>query len=531
MEATLAKTLEGWEEKDLMYRFKVELCTNEAAHDWLECPFAHRGEKAARRDPQLHNHVAVICPDIRRNGRCPRGDNCPYAHSVFELHLHPARFRTQLCTMGASCRRPVCFFAHTLAELRAVEEQAPAAATTAPLAPAPPPPRGLSFDLAADGGAAAAFAIRAAAAQPGAGRASLETAAGKAAALSTTSYGALSGPLATLGGTPVRPPATRTSFDAIAPSRLAALADKDMRRLSLPSLLPAELGFTATDEGGSPAAQAADPVDLGAASWFVSSAHHPQQVRAAIALLEQNNKAVAAGRGGRRGGLDGGSRLPALSAASEAPWAAPAAPPTQGVLPSLDAEQQQMLSALLVQQQCELFAQQQCEQLAAQHRERVAGQQQKQQANQAAPTQQQQQQQQELLAQQRLLQHLSTAQRPSQQLQQQLTAPQSRPSQPDQQHIAALSSLWLQERCAAAAAAAAVAAAQHESNTLAAMHRLVLAMHQQDQQQAHQQAQQSNANTGAWAAGTGAEVTPLSGAAPGFMSAACQLSLLQTQLS
>ena len=38
----------------------------QSAHDWLECPYAHRGEKAARRDPNTHNHVGVICPDIRR---------------------------------------------------------------------------------------------------------------------------------------------------------------------------------------------------------------------------------------------------------------------------------------------------------------------------------------------------------------------------------------------------------------------------------------------------------------------------------
>ena len=28
---------------------------------------------------------------------CVRGDNCPYAHNVFEYWLHPTRYRTQLC--------------------------------------------------------------------------------------------------------------------------------------------------------------------------------------------------------------------------------------------------------------------------------------------------------------------------------------------------------------------------------------------------------------------------------------------------
>lgn len=50
--------------------------------------------------------------------KCPRGDLCPFAHNIFECWLHPTRYRTQLCNEPASCRRKVCFFAHTLEELR-----------------------------------------------------------------------------------------------------------------------------------------------------------------------------------------------------------------------------------------------------------------------------------------------------------------------------------------------------------------------------------------------------------------------------
>ena len=51
-------------------------------------------------------------------GFCVRGDACGFAHGVFEVHLHPSRYRTQLCKDGPGCHRPVCFFAHRLDELR-----------------------------------------------------------------------------------------------------------------------------------------------------------------------------------------------------------------------------------------------------------------------------------------------------------------------------------------------------------------------------------------------------------------------------
>lgn len=53
-----------------------------------------------------------------QEGTCAFGDHCPYAHNVFEYWLHPTRYRTQLCNDGSNCRRKICFFAHSLDELR-----------------------------------------------------------------------------------------------------------------------------------------------------------------------------------------------------------------------------------------------------------------------------------------------------------------------------------------------------------------------------------------------------------------------------
>lgn len=109
-----------------MYEFKVKACPRTRAHDWTQCPFAHPGEKARRRDPREYNYSAVPCPDYRK-GTCKRGDSCEYAHGVFECWLHPSRYRTQMCTDGPACQRPVCFFAHHQGELRLPTEASPAA--------------------------------------------------------------------------------------------------------------------------------------------------------------------------------------------------------------------------------------------------------------------------------------------------------------------------------------------------------------------------------------------------------------------
>ncbi|OVA14466.1 zinc finger protein [Macleaya cordata] len=114
-----------------MYEFKVRRCARGRSHDWTECPYAHPGEKARRRDPRKFHYSGTACPDFRK-GNCKRGDTCEYAHGVFECWLHPARYRTQPCKDGTSCRRRVCFFAHTPEQLRVLPQQSPRTAESPP---------------------------------------------------------------------------------------------------------------------------------------------------------------------------------------------------------------------------------------------------------------------------------------------------------------------------------------------------------------------------------------------------------------
>ncbi|KAK8669021.1 hypothetical protein V6N13_106462 [Hibiscus sabdariffa] len=107
-----------------MYEFKVRRCARGRSHDWTECPYAHPGEKARRRDPRKFHYSGTACPDFRK-GICTKGDLCEFAHGVFECWLHPARYRTQPCKDGTSCKRRVCFFAHTPEQLRLLPQQSP----------------------------------------------------------------------------------------------------------------------------------------------------------------------------------------------------------------------------------------------------------------------------------------------------------------------------------------------------------------------------------------------------------------------
>ncbi|KAM1368292.1 hypothetical protein PS1_001640 [Malus domestica] len=103
-----------------MYGYKVKRCPRMRAHDWTECPYAHRGEKAQRRDPRKYAYVAIVCPAFRRTGHCRKGDSCEFAHGVFEYWLHPAKYRTSACNIlnNGYCPRKVCFFAHSPDQLR-----------------------------------------------------------------------------------------------------------------------------------------------------------------------------------------------------------------------------------------------------------------------------------------------------------------------------------------------------------------------------------------------------------------------------
>ena len=120
-----------------MYEFKVRRCSRGRSHDWTDCPYAHPGEKARRRDPRRYHYSGTACPDFRKGG-CKRGDACEFAHGVFECWLHPARYRTQPCKDGTACRRRVCFFAHTPDQLRVLPPQqsssSPRVAAPSPLA-------------------------------------------------------------------------------------------------------------------------------------------------------------------------------------------------------------------------------------------------------------------------------------------------------------------------------------------------------------------------------------------------------------
>lgn len=122
-----------------MYEFKVRRCGRARSHDWTDCPFAHPGEKARRRDPRAVQYSGAACPDFRK-GQCKRGDGCEYAHGVFECWLHPARYRTQPCKDGTACRRRVCFFAHTPEQLRVVSPRSPPDSCFPKFAPSPASP-------------------------------------------------------------------------------------------------------------------------------------------------------------------------------------------------------------------------------------------------------------------------------------------------------------------------------------------------------------------------------------------------------
>lgn len=72
------------------------------------------------RNPKSVNNFVQRVAGTEMHAMCImlQGDACSYSHGVYECWLHPAKYRTQLCKDGGQCRRPVCFFAHSVPELR-----------------------------------------------------------------------------------------------------------------------------------------------------------------------------------------------------------------------------------------------------------------------------------------------------------------------------------------------------------------------------------------------------------------------------
>ncbi|KAL0724077.1 hypothetical protein Bca4012_038676 [Brassica carinata] len=122
-----------------MFEFKIRRCTRSRSHDWTDCPFAHPGEKARRRDPRRFQYSGEVCPEFRRGGDCSRGDDCEFAHGVFECWLHPIRYRTEACKDGKHCKRKVCFFAHSPRQLRVLPPENVSGGSSASASPAKSP--------------------------------------------------------------------------------------------------------------------------------------------------------------------------------------------------------------------------------------------------------------------------------------------------------------------------------------------------------------------------------------------------------
>ncbi|WIA11757.1 hypothetical protein OEZ85_011852 [Tetradesmus obliquus] len=114
-------------EEFLTYSLKVTPCNRKYPHDWASCLCGHKGERATRRDLRTHNYLPIACEYAKQRLECPRGDDCPHSHNLFEYWLHPKRFRTEMCLFRSNCDRRVCFFAHSSEELRQLQDGLPPA--------------------------------------------------------------------------------------------------------------------------------------------------------------------------------------------------------------------------------------------------------------------------------------------------------------------------------------------------------------------------------------------------------------------
>ena len=69
-----------------VYVYKVQRCPQAGNHDWTACPYAHKGERARRRDPRSFSYLAVTCPAFRESqqqhhlARTGAAPSCVRAH-------------------------------------------------------------------------------------------------------------------------------------------------------------------------------------------------------------------------------------------------------------------------------------------------------------------------------------------------------------------------------------------------------------------------------------------------------------------
>jgi len=74
----------------------------------------------------LQKQWARTKPTLKQSHSPSAGDDCPFAHGVYEVLLHPLRYRTELCkdfVQRGFCARDVCFFAHFPSEQRTPDEE------------------------------------------------------------------------------------------------------------------------------------------------------------------------------------------------------------------------------------------------------------------------------------------------------------------------------------------------------------------------------------------------------------------------
>jgi len=92
-----------------------------APASWPHARLSERGRacgKQPSRSALWRSTVRVARGADAALSRAAQGNQCPYAHGVYERNLHPSKYRTQLCMEGDRCARRVCFFAHSHAQLR-----------------------------------------------------------------------------------------------------------------------------------------------------------------------------------------------------------------------------------------------------------------------------------------------------------------------------------------------------------------------------------------------------------------------------